>query len=559
MRGVGTRAQLLRSGSQGRSGGVSGSLALFVRIARFLFFPVFCELLQTHVCQAQPPQVDFAGIKIAVESRTPVGAGSVAIRFGGEKFLTTEDQEGRSVALRIARNPELFGESETLLPAIVSAAVKVQDAQILAEIVERSLSTAVANPLNSEARWSQIVETPLGQRLMIEAVSRRVSEYSESICLASIVLSHHGAPVSLSEPVSSRCLTSAIDSMMSDRTLGARANDLDTRLHEAIDAFQNADPKALARARLLAATFRQLKQATTVESYLTARSELSRGLAERGAPHDASAVLPSFDDAFLEQSISGREFSQVLTLVPYLSFNHRTQRTHEAILQALRAVRADDSAPPPQKDVLKGLLQFAERDTEIGDALEGYLSAAITRVAQRGDAQSTIDLLHRIKSGAEPMSRRLESTVFTAIASLLGRGDFDGATRLQREWGGELPLSLRIRWWLIGARVVIWAALFGGIALCVLVVRRGGSPSGHVSEGQPDTLHVRWPAGYEEAMRQVGLMPGLSLIEIKQAYRSAIKREHPDLNPHASPEQQAKFRELVANFERVIQLHQHIG
>jgi hypothetical protein len=558
MTGVGTRAHLLRSGSEVRTGGLSGALALSFRIYCFLVL-VWCrELLWIHVCQAQPPQVDFGGIKISVESRVPVGSGSVAIRFGGEKFITTQDQEGRSVALRLVRKPQLCEESEDLLPSIVSAAVTAQDSQILTEIIEQALSTARTNTLNSATLWGKIVETPLGQRLVKEAVSSGASQYSEGICLASLALSRQGASVPLSEQVSSKCLASAIDDMVGASASNTHGSLSDKRVQNAMGAFARADVKALDNARLLARSLRQIQEAKTVESYLAGRSELSRGFSERGAPKDIAAALSSLDNAFLERSISGREFSQALKLVPYLAFDRRTQRTHEVILEALRAVNVDDAATLRQKDVIEVLLQFAERDTEIADALGRHLSIEITKVAQREDAQAAIDLLHQIRRGAEPMSRRLEPSVFTAIASLLGRGEFDGATRLQREWGGRLPLSLMIRWWFINARVVTWGVLFGGVALCALLLSRRRSLSGQVSEGRPDTFHIRWPAGYEEAMRKVGLMPGISLIEIKQAYRLAIKRQHPDLNPDASAEQQAQFRELVADFERVIQLHQHI-
>jgi DnaJ-domain-containing protein 1 len=95
------------------------------------------------------------------------------------------------------------------------------------------------------------------------------------------------------------------------------------------------------------------------------------------------------------------------------------------------------------------------------------------------------------------------------------------------------------------------------IGVGVLTLRRRRSHPQLGSVTLSDTSQPKWPPDYEEAMRQVGLTPGLSLVEIKQAYRTAIKRDHPDLNPHASAEQQAKFREIVANFERVIELHQH--
>jgi hypothetical protein len=149
-------------------------------------------------------------------------------------------------------------------------------------------------------------------------------------------------------------------------------------------------------------------------------------------------------------------------------------------------------------------------------------------------------------------------SVLSAISSFLGRGELENATRLRDAWGGKLPMSLKIRWWLISARVTLWIALIGVIAFSAFILRPGRARSDVAPEGQAGTSPRAWPVGYEEAMRQVGLAPGVSLAEIKHAYRTAIKREHPDLNPQASAEQHAKFRELVASFERLIELHQRI-
>lgn len=515
-------------------------------------------LLSLRVCQAQPQQVDFGGIKIPVESKATMGGDAVAIQFGGEKFLTTGDQAGRSVALRILQNPAETKGSEELLPSIVSAAVRAQDAQILTEAIDRGLTAAKGYPLTSEAVWRQFVEIPLGQRLVTEALLRKTSEYSEGVCVASLVCSRHGSPVPLSAEVSSRCLGDVIDRVVSEGFSGARSDISSKQIQDAMSAFENADQKAVESANLLARSLRQVQEAKTTESYLIASDGLFRDFLENDVSRDSAAVKSSFNDAFLEQSIAAGVLDQALLLIPHLSFDHRTQRTHEMVLKALQGLKEDERSVLREHGVMEGLLQFAARDTEIAGALERQLTRLITNLVEQKDTEALLHLIRRVQQRAELDLHRLQPAIVTAISSFLTQGNMDDAARLRHEWGGSLPMSLRLRWWLIRARAVLWGAVLAGIGVGALTLRRRRSRSRLGSATPADTSQPKWPPGYEEAMRQVGLTPGLSLVEIKQAYRTAIKRDHPDLNPDASAEQQTKFREIVANFERVIELHQHI-
>lgn len=514
--------------------------------------------LPLRVCQAQPQQVDFGGIKIPVESKSTMGADSVAIQFGGEKFLTTEGQAGRSVALRLLRNPERTKGSEEILPSIVSAAIRAQDAQILTAVIDQGLAAVKGSPLTAEEMWRQLAETPLGQRLVVEALSRGASQYSEGVCVASLECSRHGSVGRLSTEVSSMCLDSVIDWVVADGFVGARGDISSQRIQDALSAFGNADRKAVESANLLARSLRQVQEARTTDDYLTARDALFRDFLERGVLRDSAAAMISFDDSFIERSIAAADSSRALLLVPHLSFDRRTQRTHELVLKALQGLKEDEHWVLGERGVVEGLLQFAARDTEIADALERQLGRVITTLAQGKETEALVDLVRRVQRQAGADLQRLQPAIVSAISSFLARGNIDGAARLRHEWGGSLPMSLRLRWWLIRTRAVLWCAVLAviGVGVLTLRLRRSRPQLGSVTSA--DTSQPKWPPGYEEAMRQVGLTPGLSLVEIKQAYRTAIKRDHPDLNPHASAEQQAKFREIVANFERVIELHQHI-
>jgi hypothetical protein len=558
MTGVGTGIFMARSGSHGIFyRGKALTLRHGRRVSLIGSFAL-SSLLPLAVCQAQPPQVDFEGIKIAVESKSTMGADAVAIQFGGEKFLTTEEQAGRSVALRLLRNPERASGSEGLLPSIVSAAMRAQDAQILTAVIDQGLSAVKGSPLSAEETWRQLTQAPLGQRLVTEALSREAIPYSEGVCLASLECSRHGSPARLSTDVSSKCLSGVIDRVMAEGFVGARSDISSQRIQDALSAFGNADQKALESANRFAQSLRGVQEAKTAEAYLIARDAFSRDLLERGLSQDRMVVMSSFDDAFLERAIAEAPPTQALLLVPHLSFDHRSQRTHAAVLKALQELKHDESFVLREEGVMEGVLRFVARDSEIADTFERQVNSVITTLAQRGDTQALLDVMTSIQQRGAGALQRFQPSIVGAIGFFLARGNIDGAERLRHIWGGSLPMSLRLRWWLIRTRAVLWCSVLAGIGVGALLLRRRRTGSRLDSVAPTATSQPQWPPGYEDAMRQVGLTPGLSLVEIKQAYRTAIKRDHPDLNPDASAEQQAKFREIVANFERVIELHQHI-
>jgi hypothetical protein len=61
---------------------------------------------------------------------------------------------------------------------------------------------------------------------------------------------------------------------------------------------------------------------------------------------------------------------------------------------------------------------------------------------------------------------------------------------------------------------------------------------------------------YTDCLRVFALKPGASLKKIKVAYRNAVKACHPDLNPHAGPQEAARFIQLTKSYERLLQLHE---
>jgi DnaJ-domain-containing protein 1 len=60
---------------------------------------------------------------------------------------------------------------------------------------------------------------------------------------------------------------------------------------------------------------------------------------------------------------------------------------------------------------------------------------------------------------------------------------------------------------------------------------------------------------YEDLLAVFGVRPGVKLVHIKNAYRSAVKSCHPDLHRNASSGEAEKFIYLTQTYERLLRLH----
>jgi len=486
-----------------------------------------------------------------------VGAGIVAIRLGGEDFVTAEAQAGRSVATRFVRRSNVSALERPLLVLIVAKALERGDSQLLNAAIEAELSRDGTPPDISTEIWKPLLDAPLGRTFLTEALLRHRDSFSTALCRATLVSSERGAPIELSESVATRCLHSEVERVREELSSSKQIDTLTNRAREAVRAFGVARAEGLQNARLLAGHLQTVTETLIIDEYVLAREFLSRQVVERARPPEARGVFGSLDDNFLNRLSSAGKNDQALLFLAQVPFESRTQRTHLLVLNVLGALRQTEYGAMRERVTIEALSRFADRDSEIATVFGQVMARALSDASVNGLFHEVIQAATALQGSPESVKQSVDPVIASAMNSLITRGDRERAEELRRSWARPLPLSFRFRWWMRDSELVRYTGVVVVVGLFMIVTRRIRTKKQRSNEATFSVARV-WPVGYEDALQQVGLAPGISLTEIKQAYRAAVKREHPDLKLNATSEDQEKFREIVATFERIMELHQRI-
>lgn len=529
-----------------------------LRVSAYLLLFFVCrDLLGITPAEAKPHEVNFEGVGIPVESKRPLGGGMVAISFAGEEFVTAEAQAGRSVATRFVRRSNVSAPERTLLVLIVAKALERGDSQLLNVAIEAELLRTAAPPDISTEIWKPLLDVPLGRAFLTEALLRHRDTFSPALCRATFVFSERGGAIELSESVATRCLHSEVERVREELSSSKQIETLTNRAREAVRAFGVARAEGLQNARLLAGHLQTVTETLIIEEYVLAREFLSRQVVERARPPEARGVFGSLDDNFLNRLSNAGKNDQAILFLAQVPFESRTQRTHLLVLNVLGALRQNEYGALRERVTIEALSRFANRDSEIATAFGQVMARALSDASASGLFHEVIQAATAFQGAPESVKQSVDPVIASVITTLITRGDRERAEELRRSWARPLPVSLRFRWWMRDSEVLRYIGVFVVVGLFMVVARRIRTKKQRSDEATASVARV-WPVGYEDALQQVGLAPGISLAEIKQAYRAAVKREHPDLKLNATPEDQEKFREIVATFERIMELHQRI-
>lgn len=523
--------------------------------ARLILLVLISALSVPDVVEAKPQEVSFEGVRIAVDSKTSLAGGALAIRFGGEDFITTEGQAGRSVVMRLIKRPDMSEVIRPLLSPIVAAAIAAEDSRLLEAVIEAQLTTSAPQLNDPDDIWRQLMASSLGKKLVVDGQRRQKGQYSRTLCQATLVALEFGLKLELSESVSTRCLRGDVEQMVIELGEGHQVPSLLRRVRDAKSAFSVADRESIETAESLEACLRQVTEGETIAAYLDARARLSTRFLAPGDASQMRRALGVLDDSFLKRLAESAGNEQAILFLPQMVFERRSQVTHEIVLRVLKSLQLGDYNSLRRRDSLITLARFADRDSEIaavfGEAMERVICDATANISARTLGEIVIAL----QDAGESVRRAIEPSVLSSIGDLIDRGDFDAAQALEHTWRQPIPISVRCGWFVRRNKaIIITLVIFVILGFCLKARRVSRSDS---SSGLKPT-RPGLPADYEEALKQVGLAPGVSLAEIKAAYRAAVKLHHPDRKSHATAEDQERFRQTLVSFERAIELHRHI-
>jgi hypothetical protein len=554
---------------------------------------VLCASLLGQPRVARADTVVFLGTQFTVERVVSLEHDQVKVELNGSAFIVPERDAGRAVAERYARTPALALAMPWTRYLTFVGSLKLPEHLDL-------LKAAVAGVVSTEAVSAE-------QATEFFAVLRRVDVSAQSV-LAALRAAEGDVRGGAALCVAVRELDDAARAALV--TAGGNRADVPLLLRHAgvcLSFLRAAAVRNVARGRVSEAR-RDLVVARS--AFLTQpelEPDLVAAVGRLAALDDArlaadplafrAALTESSQDPLLAEAmkeggtalvngvardlVARGEAGAALLVLAEVDFARRTVDTHEVLLEVIQRARIDHRRAFVQPKVVGILREFVAKDEGLAERLLALLSGWVRVAAAAGDfngSQDIFALLMQLRPDPNPANDQLRFAWATALLSVgdLAHARGVAATaqtpmpplmwlRMQR---AEHPLVvsvilvllfitaglLAVRWWMRSRDLEV-AAAGHSEADAANVGEDDHHPPPRFVRYAPD-LRARTAADeYTECLAVFGVKPGARLSQIKNAYRSAVKSCHPDLNRNGSKVQADRFIYLTKTYERLLDLH----
>lgn len=286
------------------------------------------------------------------------------------------------------------------------------------------------------------------------------------------------------------------------------------------------------------------------------------------------------------QALARGDAGGALSIISHVELKRRTPTTHELAAEALRKLSPSSHAVIRESGVAGFLRAIAIADARVASAYLDYVERVFDFLFTRPTLEN-VDAYYDIMTFLRPDPNASNDRIRVRHISLLLERDrlLSARDKLQDVQTG-VPLFSKLRFALSGLYFdqryifVAFFAIFGAavIVLIMEIFRRSFGKLKEVArpfvdssteqpEEEPPPVFVQSgfvrtmsPAmiEYREHLEVFGLLPGVSIKEIKAAYRNAVKEVHPDL--HRTPDAKAseRFISLTKTYEKLLKLHEEI-
>jgi hypothetical protein len=484
--------------------------------------------------EADSAQVVYQGVSFRVEQRLAAGGDLLKIVLDGKPFLVSESAAPQQVALRYLRDLKLSERLSTKeLKTIASAAAQLGDADLLKAAIQVGLVREAPSEFDSEELWRNLsLDAEIAAVVWSAVFEVAARAPLERVCLAVATVKSQlsfNSDRYLPEQLEQSCLEQAQREAIEKTLRGDDLNQLIQSLHSRIATFE---PKLIERVVApfeLEQTLQDLARASDQGDLKLFESSLSALLVKGealGVALNASVLQHSFTSCLVAQGA----YVQAIRQISSLPFEKRKASTHADLLKALSGLHTSDLSVLLDPEIRAALLRYAAKDEEI-------------------------------------YTEWLKIN-YQLIGDLLRAGSGDSAEHLARLLGQESPgtappITLRLKLALRGG--AIWRFLSLLLAVCVLVagfisLKKRKVRSLNVRDDQrfakePELEKALYSEEYLILLRVFGLEPGVDLSEIKNAYRSAVKQYHPDLQGSDSTRDASSFVKLTSDYRRLLELH----
>lgn len=286
------------------------------------------------------------------------------------------------------------------------------------------------------------------------------------------------------------------------------------------------------------------------------------------------------------EAIERHDEERALTVLSHIDIKKRTPTTHDLILKAVRAL-----VPNERPVILDSAVALMLRTVSIGDArvrqaYTSYLDRLFLFFIDHSMVDSVnthFDKLTLLRPDPDAANDRIR---LKQISAYLRQNRIHSATEELAQIESGVPLLYKLRFALgglyfdqqyfvvaiasvLGAAVILFAiSLFLRLKVWVLEAFRSRkpSPTQEVEDEIPPTfvqsgfIRSMSPSmvEYRECLSVFGLVPGVTLKEIKAAYRMAVKEVHPDLQKKLDADASERFINMTKTYERILELHEQV-
>jgi hypothetical protein len=548
-------------------------------------------LLPPVACHAD--SVTYAGEAFPVDSLVPVPPDQVTVSIAGSSFMVLEKNLGKRVALAYAQDARLaksFPWSRYI--GFVEKLTDPLDRDLLEGSAEMFLSSPELSPEERDQLAHAVARVDPSGTVLIPLI-RSVGGAAQggSVCMAIRALDEKGRLAAKESAQEVLLRYNAVCSEFSRKA--ARKHVSEGLLHQAALDLDVAISFFTLGAELDRSIVAARHRLTEMQKALDSRDAFMYRNAFQEAVKDPfladvlkgsrTAIVQHVATTFVDEGL----FDQALSVLTLVDFERRSESTHELVLRALTELEAQGLEVLQQEKVRRLLVEFALKDEAIKERLTSQLELLIGKGITSGDLSSVSALFDALREIRPDPSSANDQIRFTWTKRLLDQRQIAQAHSMLVSASRPPPVLLRANLIIKESPfliVVVPAALIGIVGLLALGRRRavdgnaredapqqpaeeqvvGGEEGADDQEKLRQARFVRYSPDlrgggirdeYEDLLAVFGVRPGVKLVHIKNAYRSAVKSCHPDLHRNASSGEAEKFIYLTQTYERLLRLH----
>lgn len=523
--------------------------------------------LNTTAQENAPHSVSFGSVALPVTSIELIATDTLKITVFGEELLVTNQTAGRVVIDRYLKHFEAVpAGTVAIIPSIVTEAVERGDSSLIRKIltvaVERDQPIEFADILF----WKRLLQSSLAREALGAVLAMRENPGLKKKCVIVRALHSYGEVVPRGvmplDEEAVRCLRDIRQGL--EEVFSGKTTLSEVRNSYSFDKtiFRESKDMPIVVDRYIG-IIDILEKGLNDGNWEVFREGLQLGLVEGGP--EVSTLWSKGAIFFIKQSMHNNSSIGVLRALPAVTEDFRTPTLHTDVVSAIGSLRVRDLPIFLDPDIAQVLQMLVIKDEEIRYELTLRLLGVTTEAKTREDlllCNEVAQMFAENKLIAQSAKRDVALALAQKVLKIGTRGD---ARFVQDRWRGSLSIgtNLRLNLFQWGVWQLRWFFIVMSCGVGAWFWRRW---SKHYSKANKsnggDTVRseaVNEPGDatisdeLSASLAFFGLQPGATEKEIKNAYRTVVKRYHPD-SGRVDHDGNDQFIKITGEYERLLKL-----